>query len=97
MSPHTARRDVKAVKQGGKRRAEKPVAQKIGGKVHQYGCIDIHEPDPEKEVYRIVDRKQEQRHSHNPPGTPVILEYCLLRCLAEQEIEADEQHQRQCY
>ena len=58
VSPQPLPRDIEAVKQRGKRRTEQPVAQEIGGQVHQYGGIDIHETDTEKEMYRIVGGEQ---------------------------------------
>ena len=45
------------VKQSGEGRTEQPVAQKIGGQVHQDGGIGILEPDSKKEMYRIVGGK----------------------------------------
>ena len=59
MGPKPLLCDVESVNQRGERRTEQPVAQEIGGQVHQYGGIDIHEPDSEKEMYRIVGDKQQ--------------------------------------
>jgi len=58
VRPQPPTRDVEAVEQGGKRRTEKPVAQEIGGEIHQYGRIDILEPDSEEKVYRVVCGEQ---------------------------------------
>ena len=46
MGQHPPPRYVETVEQRGQRRAEKPVAEEIGGKVQQYGSIGIREPDP---------------------------------------------------
>lgn len=46
VGQHSPPRYVETVEQRGQRRAEKPVAEEIGGKVQQYGSIGIREPDP---------------------------------------------------
>ena len=88
-------RDIETVEQRSECRTEQPVAQEIGGQVHQYGSIDIHEPNSEEKMYRIVCGEQQQCDAHNPPGTQVILENNFLRCLGKEKIKAEEQHQRQ--
>ena len=88
-------RDIETVEQRGECRTEQPVAQEIGGQIHQYGGIDIHESDTEKEMRRIVGCKQQHRCPHNPPGTQVIIENDFLRRLGKKKIKAEEQHQRQ--
>ena len=95
MGPQPSPCDIEAVKQRGECRTEEPVAQEICGKVHQYGGIDVLKPDCEKEMHRIVGRKEQQRRTHDPSGPQVILKYGLLRSPGGQEINAEEQHQRQ--
>lgn len=59
--------DVEAVEQRGEGRTEKPVAQKIGREVHQYGGIDILKPYAVKEMYRIVGGEQQHGYAHDAP------------------------------
>lgn len=95
MRPQPAPRNVKAVKQRGERRTEKPVAQEVGGKVHKDGRIGVLEPYPEKQMHRIIGGKQQQRCTHDAPGTQVVSENGLSRYSCQQKIKAEEQHQRQ--
>ena len=48
-------------------------------------------------MYRVIGGQYQQSPPHDAAGTDIVVEDGLLRCLAEQEIEADEQHQRQGY
>lgn len=94
MRPDPFTCDIETVKQRYQCRAEKVIAQKIGGQIHQYGRMYTPEPYPEEEMHRIVCRKQQQRQTHYPPGAYIIIKNGLFRCWGQQKIKAEEQHQR---
>lgn len=88
-------RDVEAVEQRGERRTEEPVAEEIGREVHQYGGMDVAEPQLEEEVDRVVGGQKQQRAAHDAPRTEVVREDGLAGGRSQQEIDAEEEHQRQ--
>lgn len=61
-------RDVETVEQRYHCRTEQIIAQEVGGQIHQDGRIDIPEPNPEKEMYRIIGGEQQQCQAHHAPG-----------------------------
>ena len=55
MDSKSAACDIETVEQSSKGRTEEPVAQKICGKVHRYGGINVKKSYSEKEMYGIID------------------------------------------
>ena len=90
-----AARDVEAVEQCGERRTEEPVAEEVGREVHQDGGVDVAQPYLEEEVDRIVGRQEQQRRSHDAPRAEVVREDGLVGGRGQQEVGAEEEHQRQ--
>ena len=95
VEPQSAARDVEAVEQRSECRTEKPVAEEVGREVHQDGRMNVPEPDLEKEVHRIVCRQQQQGAVHDTPRSEVVCEDGLVGGRSQQEVGAEEDHQRQ--
>lgn len=95
MEPQPTARDVEAVEQRRERRAEEPVAEEIGRQIHQDGGVDVAEPHFEKEVNCIVDSKEQYGTTHDAPRTEIVGKDGLVGGWGQQEIDAEEDHQRQ--
>ena len=65
MSQEALPGQVMAVEQGGKGRAEQPVGEEIGGKVHQNGRVGMGEAKPAKQVNRVIGGQRQQGHAHD--------------------------------
>lgn len=57
--------------------------------------MDVAEPQLEEEVDRVVGGQKQQRAAHDAPRTEVVREDGLAGGRSQQEIDAEEEHQRQ--
>ena len=90
----TTTRDGKAVEQCSKGQTEKSVAEEIGRKVQQNGCINIVKAYLREEVNQAVGHQQEQCTAHDTPRTEVVCKNRFARGSGQQKVDTEEDHQR---
>ena len=57
--------------------------------------MNVAEPDFEEEVHRIVGGQEQQGTAHDAPRSEVVSEDRLVGSPGQEEVEAEEDHQRQ--